>query len=295
MKVRKAVIPVAGFGTRFLPATKAVPKAMLPVVDKPIIQYIVEAAVASGIEQVIMVTSSNCVPIEDFFDTNVELERTLERTGKIQMLNEVRRITHLANIAYVRQREPLGNGHAVLVAKDLIGDEPFLVLWGDDILLGDPPVGKQLIDVAEQYVAPVVGVRRVPPDDFEKYGMVQVEPRQGRVSRAVSVVEKPQREKSPSDLAQIGGFVLTPEIFPLLEGIEAGTGGEIYLADALVRLMAEREVLAYEFEGVRYDAGNKLDYLRATVELALQNDELGPGFRQYLQGLDLHRTNTSSA
>ncbi len=287
MKVRKAVIPTAGFGTRFLPATKSLPKGMLNVVDKPIIQYIVEAAVASGIDQIILVTSSNSKPLEDFFDRSFELEATLEKTGKTALLDEVRRIANMADILYVRQKELLGNGHAVLVAKHAVGDEPFAVLWGDDILLGEPPVPKQLVDVAEQYGGPVLGVRRVPPADFEKYGMVSVEPIDGHVSRALSVVEKPKPDESPSDLAQVGGFVLTPDIFDLLENTSVGPSGEIYLADALVRLMAQRVVYAYEFTGTRFDAGNKLDYLKATVHLALCDPVLGPGFRTYLQSLNL--------
>lgn len=285
--MRKAVIPAAGFGTRFLPVTKTVPKEMLPIVDKPVIQYVVEGAVASGIEEIILVTSENKKALEDFFDRNFALEATLEKTGKTRLLEETIRIADLASVAYVRQKQPLGNGHAVLMAQPLVGDEPFLVLWGDDVLLGDPPVAKQLIDVAKRYEGPVVGVRRVTPDDFDKYGMLAVEPLDGRVSRAVSVVEKPRRSESPSDLAQIGGFVLTPDIFPILADTPIGPTGEIYLADALVRLMGETTVYAYEFAGTRYDAGSKLDYLRANVEMALADPELGPAFRTYLAGLDL--------
>jgi UTP--glucose-1-phosphate uridylyltransferase len=291
MRVRKAVIPAAGFGTRFLPVTKTVPKEMLPIIDKPVVQYIVEAAVASGIEQVILVTSSHKKALEDFFDTAYELEASLERTGKTSLLEKVRRVTDMADIVYVRQKHPLGNGHAVLVAKETVGDEPFVTLWGDDILLGNPPVPKQLIDIATKYDGPVVGVRKVGPEDFEKYGMLEVEPMEGPVSRALSVVEKPKREESPSDLAQIGGFVLTPDIFPILERTKAGPSGEIYLADALKQLMAERPVYAYEFTGRRYDAGNKLDFLRATVEMALEDPELEKDFRGYLRSLSLGQDN----
>lgn len=287
MKIRKAVIPAAGFGTRFLPVTKSVPKEMLPVVDKPVIQFVVEEAVASGIEEIILVTSPNKKALEDFFDRSFELEHTLEKAGKTALLREVIRIADMANVAYVRQKQPLGNGHAVLTARHVVGDEPFVVLWGDDILLGRPPVARQLMDVAERYGGPVVGVRRVPPDDYEKYGMLDVEPMEGRVSRAKSVIEKPPRDQSPSDLAQIGGFVLTPDVFDILERTEVGPSGEIYLADALVQLMQQREVYAYEFEGERYDAGNKLDYLRATVEMALADPTLGPEFRSYLASLDV--------
>jgi UTP--glucose-1-phosphate uridylyltransferase len=286
MKIRKAVIPAAGFGTRFLPVTKTVPKEMLPVVAKPTIQFVVEEAVRSGIEEIILVTSPNKKPLEDFFDRNFELEHTLEKSGKTKLLDEVIDIANMASVVYVRQKQPLGNGHAVLVARHAVGNEPFAVLWGDDILLGEPPVARQLIDVAERYDGPVVGVRKVPETDFEKYGMLEVEPIEGRVSRARSVIEKPPREQSPSDLAQIGGFVLTPDIFDILADTDVGSSGEIYLADALVKLMKQRPVYAYEFEGTRYDGGNKLDFLRATVELALADPELGPEFRNYLESLN---------
>jgi UTP--glucose-1-phosphate uridylyltransferase len=289
MKVRKAVIPAAGYGTRLLPATKTIPKEMLPIVNKPVIQYIVEQAVASGIEEVVLVTSDNKGPLENFFDRSFELEHTLESTGKLKLLEEVVRVATLAPVAYVRQMEQLGNGHAVLVARHVVGEEPFAVLWGDDILLGDPPVARQLIEVAERYDAPVVGVRRVPAEDIEKYGILEVESVDGRVSRALSVVEKPRREEAPSDLAQIGGFVLTPDVFDILEDTKTGTGGEIYLADALVKLMKQRPVYAYEFTGTRYDAGNKLGYLQAIVELALEDPEIGEQFAAYLGQLS-HRT-----
>lgn len=292
MKVRKAVIPVAGFGTRFLPVTKTVPKGMLPIVDKPVIQYVVEEAVASGITQIVLVTSSNSKPLEDYFDTNFDLESTLERTGKTALLQEMRRIKNLAEVIYVRQKEPLGNGHAVLAARPVIGDEPFAILWGDDVLLGKPPVTKQLIAVAERLNGPVVGVRRITANDFEKYGMLEVEPLPGEptngpTTRALSVIEKPKHGESPSDLAQIGGFVLTPDIFEFLAARRVGPSGEIYLADALLELMQARDVYAHEFTGTRYDCGNKLDFLRATVELALEHPELGASFRAYLESLEL--------
>lgn len=285
MKVRKAVIPAAGYGTRLLPATKTIPKEMLPILNKPVIQYIVEGAVESGIEDVILVTSDNKKPLEDFFDRSFELEYTLRSTGKTKLLDELVHVATMANVAYVRQMEQLGNGHAVLVARHVVGDEPFVMLWGDDILLGDPPVARQLMDVAEKYDGPVVGVRRVPASDIEKYGILEVEPLDGNVSRAISVVEKPKREDAPSDLAQIGGFVLTPDIFDILENTKTGTAGEIYIADALVKLMQERPVYAYEFTGTRYDAGNKLGYLQAIIELSLGDPEVGEAFRQYLDNL----------
>jgi UTP--glucose-1-phosphate uridylyltransferase len=286
--VRKAVIPAAGFGTRFLPVTKTVPKEMLPIVGKPVIQYVVEAALASGITQIVLVTGSNKKAVEDFFDSNFELEYHLEKGGKHELLRQVRHVSEMANLIYVRQKQPLGNGHAVLAARHVIGDEPFAVLWGDDVLLGDPPVPRQLLDIATELDAPVVGVRRVAPEEFQKYGMVEVQPLEGRtdVCRALSVVEKPAREDSPSDLAQIGGFILTPEIFDLLEDTVVGSSGEIYLTDALVRLMQLRPVYTYAFTGKRYDAGNKFDYLRANIELALSDPELGPELRSYLQTIN---------
>jgi UTP--glucose-1-phosphate uridylyltransferase len=292
LSVRKAVIPAAGFGTRFLPVTKSVPKEMLPIVDKPVIYHVVAAAVASGIDQIVLVTGSNKKALEDFFDTNFELEHTLEKTGKTKMLEELRAITSMAEIIYVRQHLPLGNGHAVLAARHVVGDEPFAVLWGDDIIVGDPPVPRQLLDVYERFDGPVIGVRPVPEADFGKYGMLGVEEIEAGVYRAHSVVEKPEPGKSPSNLAQIGGFILTPDIFDILAETREGTGGEIYLADALVKLMQVRPVYAYEFDGHRYDAGNKLDYLRANVEFALADPDLGDEFRRYLAGLELREPAT---
>ncbi len=290
--VRKAVIPAAGFGTRFLPVTKSVPKPMLPVIDKPVVQYVVEAAVASGIEVIVLITSNNCKPLEDYFDINFELEANLERTGKLELLDQIRRLRNLAEVVYVRQKEQLGNGHAVLAARPVIGDEPFAVLWGDDILLGDPPVARQLMDVAAERDGPVIGVRRVPPADFAKYGMVEVadlpgEPAGGPTYRACSVIEKPPSGQSPSDLAQVGGFILTPDVFDILASTKVGPSGEIYLADALIQLMRMRTVYAHQFIGTRYDAGNKLDFLRATVELALADPQLGEPFRNYLKELSV--------
>jgi UTP--glucose-1-phosphate uridylyltransferase len=287
--VRKAVIPAAGFGTRLLPLTKTVPKEMMPLAGKPVIQYIVEGAVASGVDQVILVTSPNKKALEDYFDTNFELEHQLEETGKTALLDELHRIRDMAHMVYVRQKQPLGNGHAVLAARHVVGNEPFAVLWGDDILVGDPPVLKQLIDVAKQYDGPVVGVRKVEPDQFEKYGMLEVEHIEGPVSRALSVIEKPKRSESPSDLAQIGGFVLTPDVFDILAETQVGPSGEIYLADALVELMRRRRVYAYEFTGTRYDTGNHVDFIRASVELTLADSRLGPALREYLQSLDLQQ------
>lgn len=287
MDVRKAVVPAAGFGTRLLPVTKTVPKEMLPLAGKPVVQYIVEEAVKGGISQVIFVTSPNKKALEDYFDTNFELEHQLEATGKGKILAEMRRIRDLVDVTFVRQKEPLGNGHAVLAARHAVGDEPFFVLWGDDVLIGTPSVVRQTVEIAHQYDGPVVGVRQVPPEEFEKYGMLEVEPLDRRVSRALSVVEKPPRAMSPSNLAQIGGFVLTPDIFDILSTLRPGPSGEIFLADALVELMRRRPVYAYEFEGVRYDAGNHFDFLKASVDLALADSDLGPRFREFLRSLDL--------
>jgi UTP--glucose-1-phosphate uridylyltransferase len=289
VKIRKAVIPAAGYGTRFLPTTKSIPKEMLPVAGKPVIHYIVESAAASGMNQVILVTGSNKKAVEDYFDRNFELEYQLEKTGKAGLLEEVIAVTEMTDIICVRQKQPLGNGHAVLAARPAVGDEPFCVLWGDDILIADPPVPKQLAEVATTYGGPVVGVRRIAPNEIEKYGVLRVEPMgdDPRVQRALSVVEKPRRDEAPSDLAQIGGFILTPAVFDILEGLEVGPSGEIYLADALVQLMQQTTVFTYEFEGRRYDAGNKLDYLRANVELALEDPVLGPEVRRFLSTLQL--------
>lgn len=288
MKVRKAVIPAAGLGTRLLPASKAVPKEMLPVVDKPVIQYIVEEAVASGITDIVIVTGYGKQAIENHFDTSFELEFHLENRGKLDTLAQVRRIDDMANVIYVRQKEPLGNGHAVLVAKPAIGDEPFVVLWGDDIVLGHPPVTRQMIDAFERLGGPVIGVQKVDSQYYPRYGMLDVEPVREREYRVHGVIEKPSIEESPSNLAQIGGFVLTPDLFEILENTREGTRGEIYLADALRILVQERPVYAYEFDGRRYDTGDKLDYLKAIVELALQREEFGDAFRNYLRGLDLN-------
>jgi UTP--glucose-1-phosphate uridylyltransferase len=287
LKVRKAVIPAAGLGTRLLPASKAVPKEMLPVVDKPVIQYIVEEAVRAGITDIIIVTGYGKQAIENHFDTSFELEFHLENRGKLDTLEEVRRIDDLANVIYVRQKEPLGNGHAVLVAKPAVGDEPFAVLWGDDIVLGEPPVTRQLIDAFERLGGPIIAVQAVEPEDYSRYGMLAVEPLREREYRVHEVLEKPDTAESPSNLAQIGGFIFTPDIFDILENTRDGTQGEIYLADAERTLVQERPVYAYEFQGRRYDTGDKLDYLKAIVDLALQRPDFGGAFREYLRGLEL--------
>ncbi len=291
MRVRKAVFPAAGWGTRFLPATKAQPKEMLPLVDKPIIQYAVEEAVAAGIEQVIIVTSSQKRAIEDHFDLSFELEHLLEEKGEIEKLRQVRAISDLAQIAYVRQKEQLGLGHAVLMAKDLIGHEPFAVLLPDDVVIADRPAIGQLIHVYQQTHGSVLAVAEVSAEETSRYGIVGTTPpedtRDPRLHLVTRVVEKPGAGTAPSNLAIIGRYILTPKIFEKLEQTQRGSGGEIQLTDAIEALMAEQSVYAYEFEGTRYDAGTTMGWLRATVELALNRADLGPEFREHLRTLDL--------
>jgi UTP--glucose-1-phosphate uridylyltransferase len=292
MRVRKAVFPAAGWGTRFLPATKAQPKEMLPLVDKPVIQYAVEEAVAAGIEQVIIVTSSQKRAIEDHFDLSYELEHLLEEKGEIEKLRQVRHITDLAQIAYVRQKEQLGLGHAVLMAKDLIGHEPFAVILPDDVVIADRPCIGQLIHAYHQTHASVVAVMEVPHDDVSRYGIIAGEPHEdrihhGRLHRVTKLVEKPAPDEAPSNLAIIGRYVLTPKIFDKLEHTTRGAGGEIQLTDAIEALMEEQGVYGYEFEGVRYDAGTTMGWMQASVELALQRPDLAGEFREYLRNLRL--------
>ncbi|MBV9543083.1 MAG: UTP--glucose-1-phosphate uridylyltransferase [Chloroflexi bacterium] len=283
-KVRKAVIPAAGLGTRFLPASKAVPKEMLPVVDKPVIQYIVEGAVASGIEEVVVVTAAAKRAIEDHFDRAFELEYRLEAAGKHDLLEEMRRLADMARFVMVRQGAPLGNGHAVLLAREVVGDEPFAMLWGDDIVLGDPPFVKQLIEAHERTGGSVVGVMAVPPEEAIKYGVIEVAERlDSRLVRASRIVEKPPRDEVPSNLAAVAGYLLTPDIFGYLEQTDVGQGGEIWLADGVQKIAAKGNLYALEFQGRRYDAGNKFEFLQATVDLALQRPDLGPPLRAYLE------------
>jgi UTP--glucose-1-phosphate uridylyltransferase len=278
------VIPAAGLGTRFLPASKAVPKEMLPVVDKPVIQYIVEGAVASGIEEVVLITASAKRAIEDHFDRAFELEYRLEAAGKVDLLEATRQPAEMARFVMVRQGAPLGNGHAVLLAKEVIGDEPFVMLWGDDMVLGSPPFVRQLIEAHERTGGSVVGVMAVPPEEAIKYGVVEVAERlDDRLVRCSRIVEKPPRDEVPSNLAAVAGYVLTPDIFGYLEQTGVGQGGEIWLADGVQKIAARGNLYALEFSGRRYDAGNKLEFLQATVDLALENSELGPAFRAYLE------------
>ena len=283
-KIRKAVIPAAGLGTRFLPATKAMPKEMLPLVDKPTIQYIVEEAVASGIEDIIIVTGKGKRAIEDHFDRSVELEELLGSKGKTEQLAEVQAITDMANIHYIRQKQPLGLGHAVWCARRFIGDEPFAVLLGDDIVRGEIPCLKQLMDVHEEFGIAVLGVQDVPKNDVSRYGIVGAVPIRSRLSRVQELVEKPKPEYAPSTLAIIGRYILTPRVFDFLENAPAGVGGEIQLTDALIRLNDKEGIVAYEFEGRRYDVGEKLGFIEATLDLALEQ----PDLRDSVQELIAH-------
>ncbi len=289
MRVRKAVFPAAGWGTRFLPATKAQPKEMLPLVDKPVIQYAVEEAVAAGVEQVIIVTSSQKRAIEDHIDLNFELEQLLEQRGDIEMLRQIRHISDLAQISYVRQKEQLGLGHAVLVAKELVGHEPFAVMLSDDVVVGERPCIGQLIHAYTQTHSSVVAVMEVPPEETSRYGVIAGEQQESdpRLYRMRDIVEKPKPENAPSNLAVIGRYVLTPKIFDKLEQTPRGAGGEIQLTDAIEALMQEQDVYGYAFEGVRYDAGTSMGWLKAQVELALERPDVGKEFRDYLRGLDL--------
>lgn len=282
-KVTKAVFPVAGMGTRFLPATKASPKEMLPVVDKPLIQYAVEEAVAAGITDMIFVTGRSKRAIEDHFDKAYELESELERRGKAEMLDFVRNmIPKNINCIYIRQPEALGLGHAVLCAKPVVNDEPFAVILADDLLDGQPAVLKQMVDTYEYYHCSVLGVEEVPREDTKSYGIVAAKPLADRIEQISAIVEKPKPEDAPSNLAVVGRYVLTPRIFDLLEQVKPGAGGEIQLTDGIAALLAEQQVLAHRYDGVRYDCGSKLGYLQATVEFALRHKEVGPAFADYL-------------
>ncbi|QHW35200.1 UTP--glucose-1-phosphate uridylyltransferase GalU [Paenibacillus rhizovicinus] len=284
MKIRKAVIPAAGLGTRFLPATKAQPKEMLPIVDKPAIQYIVEEAVQSGIESIIIVTGRNKKSIEDHFDKSVELEQLLEDKGKHKLLQEVQAISGMASIHFIRQKEPLGLGHAILCAKQFIGDEPFAVLLGDDIMVSEPPALSRLIGVYRQTNRQVIGVREVPNEDVSKYGIVKpASASMNGVYRIGGLVEKPSAHEAPSNLAIMGRYVLKPDIFPVLEQLERGTGGEYQLTDALHAMCASDESLALTLGGKRYDIGDKIGYMKAIIEVGLQREELRDVLLPYLR------------
>ena len=284
-RVRKAIFPAAGLGTRFLPATKAQPKEMLPLVDKPIIQYGVEEALASGVENIIIVTGRGKNAIEDHFDVAFELESFLEARGKKDLIAEIRKISDLINVSYVRQGEPLGLGHAVLVTEPLVGNEPFAVILADDVIDGTPPALAQMMKVYEEVQGPVILVERVPAADVSNYGVIAYEPVQQGVYRITDMVEKPPREEAPSDLAIIGRYILTPDIFDALRETRSDKTGEIQLTNGLKRLLKERPVYACEVEGVRHDTGNKLGFLKAVVYFALRRPELAGPFRDYLKTL----------
>ena len=285
-KIRKAIIPAAGLGTRFLPATKAQPKEMLPIVDKPTIQYIIEEAVASGIEEILIITGRSKKCIEDHFDKSVELELELEKSGKEEMLKMVREISDMVDIHFIRQKEPRGLGHAISCAKTFVGNEPFAVLLGDDIVYNEGrPCLKQLIDCYDEYKTSVLGVQTVEAKDVNKYGIVNGIHIEDRVYKVKGLVEKPPVEEAPSNVAILGRYIITPRIFKILEETKPGKGGEIQLTDALLKLIDEEAMYAYDFEGTRYDVGDKLGFLKATVEYALRREDLRDGFIQYLNTL----------
>ncbi|MFD2044480.1 UTP--glucose-1-phosphate uridylyltransferase GalU [Ornithinibacillus salinisoli] len=286
MKVKKAIIPAAGLGTRFLPATKAQPKEMLPIVDKPTIQYIVEEAVASGIEDIIIISGRGKRAIEDHFDISYELEEKLAQKGDIEKLEMVRSISNLANIHYIRQKEPKGLGHAIACAHSFVGNEPFAVLLGDDIVDSEEPCLKQLIEVYNEHHKSIIGVHDVPMEDVSKYGIVKPLSTKNfglSISAIDSLVEKPTQEEAPSNLAIMGRYVLTPEIFEILENQKPGKNAEIQLTDALVKLNKEQQVLAYNFTGKRYDIGSKLGFVQATIDFALLREDLHDDIRDYME------------
>ncbi len=287
MKVRKAVIPAAGLGTRFLPATKAQPKEMLPIVDKPTLQYIVEEAVESGIEEILIINGRNKNSIEDHFDKSVELELELEKKGKYDLLKIVRDITDMVTIHFIRQKEPKGLGHAIHCAKSFVGNEPFAVMLGDDIVENDggKPCLKQMIEMYDQYKTTILGVQEIPKENTNKYGIVDGNYIEDRIYKVNDLVEKPDTDKAPSNIAILGRYVISPEIFDILERTEPGKGGEIQLTDALKELAEKEAMYAYVFEGRRHDVGDKLGFLEATVEFALKRPELREGFLQYLKGI----------
>ena len=283
MRITKAVIPAAGLGTRFLPATKAQPKEMLPIVDKPTIQYIVEEAGASGITDILIITGRNKRAIEDHFDRSIELEMELEQKGKTALLEQVRQISDLVDVQYVRQKTPRGLGHAILCAKNFVGNEPFAVLLGDDIVDAQVPCLKQLIEQYDHYNGTILGVQKVSQENVNKYGIVKGKALDDRLYMVEDLVEKPSVEAAPSNVAILGRYIITPEIFPLLETTLPGAGGEIQLTDALKALAKNKQVWAYEFSGRRYDVGDKLGFLEATVEMALKRDDLKEDFLAYLK------------
>ncbi|MCC7356150.1 MAG: UTP--glucose-1-phosphate uridylyltransferase GalU [Candidatus Doudnabacteria bacterium] len=287
-KVRKAIIPAAGFGTRFLPATKAMPKEMLPIVDKPIIQYVVEEVVASGIEDIIIVTGWHKRSIEDHFDYPFELEKRLEEAGKHEQADELRRIANMANFIYIRQKGSYGNGTPVLNAKHLIGDEPFAVVWADEFIQSSPPRLKQMLDVWDTHQKPVISGVRVPENSVSKYGIADISEVEPNVFKVNNIVEKPEVGTAPSNLAMIGAYIMPPRLFDLLKELKPGKGNEIWLTDAINQLITEQDVYALEIQnGKYYDTGNKLEYLKTVVEFGLKHDDLRADFAEYLKNIKL--------
>ena len=285
MKIKKAIIPAAGLGTRFLPATKAQPKEMLPIVDKPTIQYIIEEAVESGIEDIVIVNGRNKGSIEDHFDRSVELELELSNKGKSEELDMVKSISEMANIYFIRQKKPLGLGHAVLSAQKFIGNEPFAVLLGDDVVISRTPALKQMIDIYREYKAPIVGVQTVAHEVTYQYGIVDGKAVDDRVYKVKDLVEKPPVDEAPSDVAILGRYILTPEVFSYLENQEKGAGGEIQLTDALKRMAKDGAVYAYDFKGHRYDCGDKVGFIQASIEFGLRRPDLREGLEAYIRKL----------
>ena len=285
-KIRKAIIPAAGLGTRFLPAPKAQPKEMLPIVDKPTLQYIIEEAIESGIEEILIITGRNKKSIEDHFDRSVELELELEHKGKVEMLEMVKSISNMVDIHFIRQKEPKGLGHAIYCAKSFVGNEPFAVMLGDDIVYNEgKPCLRQLMDCYDEYKTSVLGVQTVLDGDVDKYGIVDGLKIEGNVTKVKGLVEKPSVDEAPSNMAILGRYIITPSIFEILERTKPGKGGEIQLTDALLELMSEEAIYAYNFEGRRYDVGDKLGFLEATVEYALRKPELKDAFIEYLKSI----------
>ncbi len=286
-EITKAIFPAAGLGTRFLPATKASPKEMLPLVDKPLIQYVVEEAVASGIEEIVLITGRGKRAIEDHFDVAFELEEDLKAKGKHKLLSEVQRIADLVTFCYIRQKKALGLGHAVLTARRVVGEDPFAVLLGDDIIDSAEPVLSQMMTVHKRYPATILAIQKVPKTQTQHYGIIDGKRIEDGIYLVKDMVEKPAPSEAPSNLAIIGRYILTPGIFPALENTKPGKGGEIQLTDGLKLLMDKQPIYAYEFKGVRHDAGDKLGFLKATVQFGLKNEEFGADFRNYLQKLRL--------
>jgi len=285
LKVKKAIIPAAGLGTRFLPATKAQPKEMLPIVDKPTIQFIVEEAIEAGIENIIIVTGRNKRSIEDHFDKSLELEMELQKSGKGELLNLVKDISNLVDIHYIRQKEPRGLGHAIYCARSFVGNEPFAVLLGDDIVKSEQPCIGQLINVYNEYKTSVLGVQTVDWNEVNKYGIVECNKIEDRIFKVKNLIEKPDKSKAPSNVAILGRYILTPKIFECIERIEPGTGGEIQLTDAMRELARQEAIYAYDFIGKRFDVGDRLGYIQATVEFALEREDLRDDFIKYLKAI----------